>query len=40
MCDKKAIESKLREYKPLLERQYCVKKIDGMPVIPIKKHAV
>ena len=27
MIDKEAIEAKLREYKPILERQYCVKKI-------------
>jgi predicted nucleotidyltransferase len=27
MFDKEAIEEKLREYKPILEHQYCVKKI-------------
>ena len=27
MFDKEAIEAKLREYKPILERQFCVKKI-------------
>jgi hypothetical protein len=27
MFDKEAIEAKLREYKPILEHRYCVKKI-------------
>jgi len=43
MFDKEAIEEKLREYKPILEHQYCVKKIgvlDRMPVMNKKITAI